>query len=306
VTRGTRVTLPLVVGGRYGIASKDFPPALVKAALDELQAESPRHGFTLGIIDDLTHLSVTPDPQFNIDKPAIKSAVFYGLGSDGTVGANKNTVKILSEDAGLYAQGYFVYDSHKSGAQTISHLRLGPEPIRAPYLITRANFVACHQFDFLERLDVLRIAATGATFLLNSPYGPDRVWAHLPLPVQRQIRAKQLKFYVIDATLAARELGLGARINTILQTCYFALSGVLPIDEAIARIKASIEKSYGRQGPRLVRMNMAAVDGALARLHEVDVPCADRRRARAAATGPARRIQIRPRGHRADLCRPRR
>jgi len=272
VTRGTRVTLPLVVGGRYGIASKDFPPALVKAALDELQAESPRHGFTLGIIDDLTHLSVTPDPQFNIDKPAIKSAVFYGLGSDGTVGANKNTVKILSEDAGLYAQGYFVYDSHKSGAQTISHLRLGPEPIRAPYLITRANFVGCHQFDFLERLDVLRIAATGATFLLNSPHGPDRVWAHLPLPVQRQIRAKQLKFYVIDATLAARELGLGARINTILQTCYFALCGVLPIDEAIARIKASIEKSYGRQGPRLVRMNMAAVDGALARLHEVDVP----------------------------------
>ena len=272
VARGTRATLPLVVGGRYGLASKDFPPALVKAALDELKAASPRHGFTLGIEDDVTHLSLTPDPDFTIDKPTTKSAVFYGLGADGTVGANKNTVQIISEDAGLYAQGYFVYDSHKSGAQTISHLRLGREPIHAPYLITRADFVACHKFDFLERLDMLRLAAPGATFLLNAPYGPDQVFDRLPRPVQQQIIDKKLKFYVIDASLAARELGLGARVNTILQTCFFALSGVLPLDDAIAQIKGSIQKTYGRKGTHVVQMNMAAVDGALERLHEVKVP----------------------------------
>jgi pyruvate-ferredoxin/flavodoxin oxidoreductase len=272
VSRGTRAALPLVVGGRYGLASKDFPPALVKAALDELNADSPRHGFTLGIDDDVTHLSVAPDPIFNIDKPSVKSAIFYGLGADGTVGANKNTVKIITEDAGLFAQGYFVYDSHKSGAQTISHLRLGPEPIHAPYLITRAGFVACHKFDFLERLDVLRVAAPGATFLLNAPYGPDEVWDRLPRLVQQQIIEKKLKFHVIDASRAARELGLGARVNTILQTCFFALSGVLPLDDAIAQIKHSIEQTYGRKGPHVVQMNMAAVDGALERLHQVGVP----------------------------------
>ena len=249
VSRGTRAALPLIVGGRYGLASKDFPPALVKAALDELKADSPRHGFTLGIDDDVTHLSLVPDPTFNLDKPSVKSAVFFGLGADGTVGANKNTVKIISEDAGLFAQGYFVYDSHKSGAQTISHLRFSPEPIHAPYLITRAGFVACHKFDFLERLDVLRIAAPGATFLLNAPYGPEEVWDRLPRLVQQQIIDKKLKFHVIDASRAARELGLGARVNTILQTCFFALSGVLPLDEAIAQIKHSIEETYGGKGP---------------------------------------------------------
>ncbi len=272
VSRGTRAALPLMVGGRYGLASKDFPPALVKAALDELKADSPRHGFTLGIDDDVTHLSLVPDPAFNLDKPSVKSAVFFGLGADGTVGANKNTVKIISEDAGLFAQGYFVYDSHKSGAQTISHLRFSPEPIHAPYLITRAGFVACHKFDFLERLDVLRIAAPGATFLLNAPYGPEEVWDRLPRPVQQQIIDKKLQFHVIDASRAARELGLGARVNTILQTCFFALSGVLPLHEAIAQIKHSIEESYGGKGDRVVEMNMAAVDGALERLHEVAVP----------------------------------
>jgi pyruvate-ferredoxin/flavodoxin oxidoreductase len=271
-SRGTRAALPLVVGGRYGLASKDFPPALVKAALDELNADSPRHGFTLGIDDDVTHLSLAPDPIFSIDKPSVKSAIFYGLGADGTVGANKNTVKIITEDAGLFAQGYFVYDSHKSGAQTISHLRLGPESIHAPYLITRAGFVACHKFDFLERLDVLRVAAPGATFLLNAPYGPDEVWDRLPRLVQQQIIEKKLKFHVIDASRAARELGLGARVNTILQTCFFALSGVLPLDDAIAQIKHSIEQTYGRKGPHVVQMNMAAVDGALERLHQVAVP----------------------------------
>ena len=250
VSRGTRAALPLIVGGRYGLASKDFPPALVKAALDELKADSPRHGFTLGIDDDVTHLSLVPDPAFNLDKPSVKSAVFFGLGADGTVGANKNTVKIISEDAGLFAQGYFVYDSHKSGAQTISHLRFSPEPIHAPYLITRAGFVACHKFDFLERLDVLRIAAPGATFLLNAPYGPEEVWDRLPRLVQQQIIDKQLRFHVIDASRAARELGLGARVNTILQTCFFALSGVLPLDEAIAQIKHSIEETYGGKGAR--------------------------------------------------------
>jgi pyruvate-ferredoxin/flavodoxin oxidoreductase len=273
VSRGSApFPMPLVVGGRYGLASKDFPPALVKAALDELKADSPRHGFTLGIHDDVTHLSLAPDPTFRVDTPSMKSAVFYGLGADGTVGANKNTVKIISEDAGLFAQGYFVYDSHKSGAQTISHLRFSPEPIHAPYLIARAGFVACHKFDFLERVDMLRLAAPGATFLLNAPYGPEEVWDRLPRLVQQQIIDRKLKLHVIDASRAASELGLGARVNTILQTCFFALSGVLPLADAIARIKRSIEETYGRQGQHVVQMNMAAVDGALARLHEVTIP----------------------------------
>jgi pyruvate-ferredoxin/flavodoxin oxidoreductase len=272
VSRGSvPFAMPLVVGGRYGLASKDFSPALVKAALDELKADSPRHGFTLGINDDVTQSSLAPDPTFTIDKPSMKSAVFYGLGADGTVGANKNTVKIISEDAGLFAQGYFVYDSHKSGAQTISHLRFSPEPIHAPYLIARAGFVACHKFDLLERVDVLRLAAPGGTFLLNAPYGPEEVWDHLPGPVQQQIIDKKLKLHVIDASRAASELGLGGRVNTILQTCFFALSGVLPLTDAIERIKHSIKETYGRQGEQVVRMNMAAVDATLERLHGVNV-----------------------------------
>jgi pyruvate-ferredoxin/flavodoxin oxidoreductase len=271
-SRGERATLPLVVGGRYGISSKDFTPAMAKAVFDELERAKPRHSFSVGIDDDVTHLSLDYDPAFDAEPDDVTRAVFYGLGADGTVGANKNSVKIIGEDTGYFAQGYFVYDSHKSGAQTVSHLRFGPRPIHAPYLISRAGFVACHRFDFLERVDVLQHAAPGATFLLNAPYPADEVWARLPRPVQQTIIDRKLRFYVIDASAAARELGLGQRVNTLLQTCFFALSGVLPRDEAIAQIKKAIRKTYGRQGERVVQMNDAAVDGALARMQEVSVP----------------------------------
>jgi pyruvate-ferredoxin/flavodoxin oxidoreductase len=272
VGRGRRKTMPMVIGGRYGLSSKDFDPAQAKAVFDELKLPDPRNGFTVGINDDVGHLSLAVDPEYDLEPENVVRAVFYGLGSDGTVGANKNSVKIIAEDAGLYAQGYFVYDSHKSGAETISHLRFGPEPIRAPYLIHRANFVACHQFHFLQRIDVLRLAAPGATFLLNSPYGADKVWDKLPRSAQQAIIDKRLKFFVIDASKAAREVGLKNRTNTILQTCFFAISGVLPREEAIARIKHSIEQSYGDKGAEVVRQNFSAVDGALERLFEVAVP----------------------------------
>ena len=276
--RGGRASMPRVVGGRYGIASKDFTPAMVKAALDEIAKRdrdgrfAARNGFTLGINDDLSHTSLAVDPAFSIEPASVTRAVFYGLGADGTVGANKNSVKIIAEDAGRYAQGYFVYDSHKSGAQTVSHLRFGPEPIKAPYLIAEAGFVACHQFGFLTRNDVLGVAAPGAIFLLNSPWGPDEVWNHLPRPVQRQIIEKHLRFFVIDASKVARDVGLGARTNTVLQTCFFAISGVLPREAAITHIKASIRKTYGRKGEAVVASNFAAVDGTLDRLFEVKVP----------------------------------
>ncbi|WP_084170140.1 pyruvate:ferredoxin (flavodoxin) oxidoreductase [Paraburkholderia ferrariae] len=271
-SRGERASLPLVTGGRYGISSKDFTPAMAKAVFDELEQSQPRHSFSVGIEDDVTHLSLDYDPAFDIEPDDVTRAVFYGLGADGTVGANKNSVKIIGEDTGNYAQGYFVYDSHKSGAQTVSHLRFGPRPIHAPYLISRAGFVACHRFDFLERVDVLQYAAPGATFLLNAPYSADAVWEYLPRPVQQTIIDRKLNVYVIDASAAARELGLGFRVNTLLQTCFFALSGVLPRDEAIAAIKRAIRKTYGRQGERVVQMNDAAVDGALARMQQVKVP----------------------------------
>jgi pyruvate-ferredoxin/flavodoxin oxidoreductase len=270
--RGGRSLMPKIIGGRYGLSSKDFDPAQAKAVFDELRAPEPKNGFTVGINDDVMQTSLDVDTDYAIEPDDVVRAVFYGLGADGTVGANKNSVKIIAEDAGRYAQGYFVYDSHKSGAQTVSHLRFGPDPIRSPYLIGSANFVACHQFHFLMKTDVLRLAATGATFLLNSPYGPDEVWDRLPRGAQEQIIARKLKFHVIDATAAAREVGLKNRTNTILQTCFFALSGVLPRDEAIDRIKQSIAKTYGRKGKRVVEQNYAAVDGALARLHEVKVP----------------------------------
>ena len=196
--------MPRVIGGRYGLSSKDFTPAMAKAVFDELAKSGPKNGFTVGIDDDVSHTSLAYDASFAIEPPEVVRAVFYGLGSDGTVGANKNSVKIIAEEAGLYAQGYFVYNSHKSGAQTISHLRFGPQPIRAPYLIQQANFVACHQFNFVERRDVLRLAAPGAVFLLNSPYGPAAVWDHLPRSMQRQIIAKELRFFVIDASEAAQ------------------------------------------------------------------------------------------------------
>ena len=266
--------MPRVIGGRYGLSSKDFTPAMAKAVFDELAVSAPRNGFTIGIDDDVSHTSLAYDGKFTIEPPEVVRAVFYGLGSDGTVGANKNSVKIIAEEAGLYAQGYFVYDSHKSGAQTISHLRFGPQPIRAPYLIEQANFVACHQFNFIERQDLLRVAAPGAVFLLNSPYGPDAVWDHLPRSMQHQIIAKELRFFVIDASEAAREVGLRGRTNTILQTCFFALSGVLPRDEAIRQIKDAIRKTYADKGEEMVERNFRAVDGTLQRLHEVKVPSA--------------------------------
>jgi len=271
-SRGERPSLPLVIGGRYGLSSKDFTPAMVKATFDALKADSPRTGFTVGINDDVGHTSLTVDADFTIETAAVTRAVFYGLGADGTVGANKNSVKIIAEDAGLYAQGYFVYDSHKSGAQTISHLRFGPDAIKAPYLIAQASFVACHQFGFLERQDLLRIAAPGATFLLNAPYPAAAVWDHLPRPVQQTIIDKKLRLFVIDASAVAREVGLGGRTNTVLQTCFFAISGVLPRDKAIAHIKEAIHKTYGRKGRSLVEKNYAAVDGTLKQLHEILVP----------------------------------
>ena len=264
--------MPRVVGGRFGLSSKDFDPAQVKAVFDELSKPEPKRGFTVGINDDVTHTSLTVDNSFVTERDDVVRAVFYGLGADGTVGANKNSVKILAEEAGLYAQGYFVYDSHKSGAQTVSHLRFGPRPIRSPYLIHSANFIACHQFHFIQKIDVLHSAAKGATFLLNSPFSADKVWDRLPRTAQQSIISKGLKFYVIDANKAARDVGLDRRTNTILQTCFFALSGVLPREAAIEQIKYSIQKSYGRKGRRVVEQNWAAVDGALERLHEVAVP----------------------------------
>jgi pyruvate-ferredoxin/flavodoxin oxidoreductase len=272
LARGDRLKMPKIIGGRYGLSSKDFSPAMAKAVLDELKNPTPKNGFTVGISDDVSHSSLAVDPDYSIEPDDIVRAVFYGLGSDGTVGANKNSVKIIAEDAGLYAQGYFVYDSHKSGAQTVSHLRFGPRPIRSPYLISAANFVGCHQFQFLERQDILRLAASGATFLLNSPYGPAEVWDQLPRSVQQQIIEKKLKFFVVDANKVAQEAGLKQRTNTVLQTCFFALSGVLPREEAIARIKESIRKTYHAKGDEVVKQNFKAVDETLARLHEVTAP----------------------------------
>ena len=274
IATGRRASMPRVVGGRYGLSSKDFSPALAKAVFDELAKAAPRTGFTLGINDDVTHNSLPADPEFATDPPGLVCAVFYGLGADGTVGANKNTVKIIAEDAGLHAQGYFVYDSHKSGAQTISHLRFGSQPIRAPFLIQQASFVAVHQFQFVERGDVLRLAAPGATLLLNAPFGPDAVWDHLPRAMQMRIINDKLRLFVIDASKVAVDVGLRGRTNTILQTCFFALSGVLPRDRAIEQIKHAIEKTYGRRGAEVVARNFQAVDDTLARLFEVTVPAA--------------------------------
>ena len=264
--------VPRVIGGRYGLSSKEFTPAMVKAVYEELGKDKPKNHFTVGIIDDVTHTSLDVDPNFSTESPDVVRAVFWGLGADGTVGANKNSVKIIGEETPNYAQGYFVYDSKKSGAVTISHLRFGPHPILGTYLIQRANFVACHQFHFLERYNVLDMAEEGATFLLNSPYGPEEVWDHLPRSVQQQIIDKKLKFYVINAYDVAKQTGLGVRINTIMQTCFFALSGVLPREEAIAKIKEAIRKTYGRRGEAVVQQNFAAVDAALDNLYEVKVP----------------------------------
>jgi pyruvate-ferredoxin/flavodoxin oxidoreductase len=263
---------PRVVGGRYGLSSKEFTPAMVKGVFDELKKPSPKNHFTIGIQDDVTHTSLDYDPEFSTEDPRTVRALFYGLGSDGTVGANKNSIKIIGSQTPNYAQGYFVYDSKKSGSVTTSHLRFGPDPIRSTYLITKANFVACHQFQFLERMDILSAAAPGAVFLLNSPYGPDEVWSHLPRTTQATIIAKKLQFYVIDGYTVAREAGMGNRINTIMQTGFFAISGVLPREEAIEHIKKAIKKTYGKRGEVVVQQNFAAVDAALAHLHQVKVP----------------------------------
>jgi pyruvate-ferredoxin/flavodoxin oxidoreductase len=263
---------PLVIGGRYGLASKEFTPAMAAAVYAELASQSPRRHFTVGIRDDVSGSSLDYDTSFGTEPHDVVRAVFFGLGSDGTVGANKNSVKIISERTGLFAQGYFVYDSKKAGSTTVSHLRFGPEPIRSTYLIDRAGFVACHHFDLLNRMDVLGVAEEGATFLLNSRYGPDEVWEHLPGPVREEIVRKRLRMFVVDAGRVAREAGLGARVNTVLQPCFFALADVLPRDEAIAAIKEAIRSTYGKRGQLVVERNFAAVDLALAAMHEVAVP----------------------------------
>jgi len=260
-----------VIGGRYGLSSKEFTPAMAKGVFDEMAREAPKNHFTVGIVDDVTHTSIEYDTCFECEPDDVTRAIFYGLGSDGTVGANHNSIRIIGEDAGLYAQGYFEYDSKKAGTVTASNLRFGPRPIRHTCLITSANFVACHQFFFLEQFDVLEKAAHGAVFLLNSPYGPSEVWDHLPREVQQQIIDKEIQFYVIDAYRVAKETGMGVRINTIMQTAFFALSGVLPKEQAIAAIKNAIVKTYGERGEDVVRKNFAAVDQALANLFRVEV-----------------------------------
>jgi pyruvate-ferredoxin/flavodoxin oxidoreductase len=262
-------SLPKVVGGRYGLSSKEFNPAMVKAVFDNLKQDKPKNHFTVGINDDVTYTSLPYDPTFNIEPETVVRAMFYGLGSDGTVGANKNSIKIIGEETDNCAQGYFVYDSKKSGAVTVSHLRFGKDKIRSTYLIEQANFVACHQWIFLEKLNVLNCAKNGATFLLNSPYSQEEVWDQIPIEVQEQIVRKGLKLYVINANKVARDSGMAGRINTVMQTCFFALSGVLPKEEAIAQIKKAIEKSYSKKGADLVRMNIQAVDNTLDNLFEV-------------------------------------
>ena len=265
-------TKPTVIGGRYGLSSKEFPPAMVKGIFAELTKSAPKNHFTIGIDDDVTHTSLTYDPPFSTEDPKTVRALFYGLGSDGTVGANKNSIKIIGSETDNYAQGYFVYDSKKSGSMTTSHLRFGPNPIRSSYLITRASFVACHNFSFLEKMDAVEAAMPGAVFLLNSIYSAAEVWDHLPMTAQREIIRKKIEFYVIDGYKVAHEAGMGSRINTIMQTCFFAISGVLPKDEAIEQIKKSIKKTYGKRGEAVVAKNFAAVDAALAHLEKVAVP----------------------------------
>ena len=264
--------LPHLIGGRYGLSSKEFTPAMVKGIFDEMLKTDPKNHFTVGINDDVTHTSLDYDPTFSIEGPETVRCVFWGLGSDGTVGANKNSIKIIGEETANYAQGYFVYDSKKSGSMTISHLRFGPQPIHAPYLIEQANFVACHQFSFLERIDVLKYAEPGGTFLLNSPFESQQIWDNLPREVQTAILAKHLHLYVIDAQKVAQQNGMAGRINTIMQTCFFALSGVLPREQAIAKIKDSIRKSYSKRGEAVVQQNFQAVEQTLAHLHEVEIP----------------------------------
>ena len=264
--------MPRIIGGRYGLSSKEFTPSMVKAVFDELAKEKPKNHFTIGIHDDVTHTSLEWDETLSIEEDDMIRAIFFGLGSDGTVGANKNSIKIIGDGTDHYAQGYYVYDSNKSGSMTTSHLRFGPHPIRSSYLISDANFVACHQSVFLEKINILRYAAKEATFLLNTPFSKEIIWSKLPTKVQEEIISKSLKFYVIDAYSVAQKSNMGRRINTVMQTCFFAISGVLEREAAIAKIKESIEKTYGKKGKKIVEMNYAAVDGTLAHLYEVNVP----------------------------------
>jgi pyruvate-ferredoxin/flavodoxin oxidoreductase len=265
-------TFPRIIGGRYGLASKEFTPAMAKAVFDEIKKSAPKNHFTVGIHDDVTHTSLDYDSEFSTEDPGAVRALFYGLGSDGTVGANKNSIKIIGKNTDNYAQGYFVYDSKKAGSVTVSHLRFGPRPIRSSYLITKASFIACHQFQFIERTHILDCAEPGATFLLNAPFGADEIWNHLPQSVQEIIILKKLKFYLIDAYKVARETEMGNRINTIMQTCFFAISGVLPREQAIEAIKDAIRETYGKRGEAIVAKNFVAVDHTLSHLHQVSVP----------------------------------
>ncbi len=269
--KGTAV--PRIIGGRYGLSSKEFTPAMAVAVFEEVGKPAPKNHFTVGIVDDVTHLSLDYDPDLSTEGDDVVRAVFFGLGSDGTVSANRSSVKIIGENTPNYAQGYFVYDSRKAGSMTTSHVRFSPRPIKGSYLVHKANFVACHQFHFLERIDVLSVAEPGATFLLNSPFPADTVWDHIPAEVQQQIIDKKLKFYVVDAYGVAKETGMGVRINTVMQTCFFALAKVIPIEDAVKEIKDQIVKAYGKKGgSSIIEKNFAAVDRALASLHQVQVP----------------------------------
>src|SRR4249920_3796090 len=265
---------PRLVAGRYGLSSKEFTPAMVKAVFDELAKDKPKNHFTVGIVDDVTHTSIPWDPSFRSESEDVSASLFYGLGADGTVGANKNSIKIIGQETELYAQGYFVYDSKKSGAITISHLRSSKRPIRSAYLVDRAGFVACHQFEFVDKIDLLEHASDGAAFLLNAPFPAAEVWDHLPHELQEQIIERKIRFFAIDAYALAKGAGMGTRINTIMQTCFFKISGLLPPDEAIAHIKKAIEKTYGKRGPEVVRRNCEVVDQSLEHLHEIPVPAA--------------------------------
>ncbi len=264
--------MPRIVGGRYGLSSKEFTPAMVKAVLDNLKAPQPKNRFTIGIKEDVTHSSLDYDPSFSTEDKDVVRALFFGLGADGTVGANKNSIKIIGEDTPNFAQGYFVYDSKKAGSMTVSHLRFGPKPIRSTYLVSEANFVACHTWAFLEKYDMLAGALPGAVFLINSPFPREETWDRLPRPVQQQIIDKKLRVFAIDGYKVAKETGMGGRVNTIMQTCFFAISGVLPREQAITAIKNAIKKEYGRKGEQVVQQNWAAVDRTIENLYEIAVP----------------------------------
>jgi len=269
---GNFKTLPRVFGGRYGLSSKEFTPAMVKAVFDNLKLEVPKNHFTIGITDDVTNTSLEFDRDYDIEPEEVIRAMFYGLGSDGTVGANKNTIKIIGENTDFYAQGYFVYDSKKAGTMTVSHLRFGPKPIRSAYLISKANFIACHYPIFLEKSDMLKDIKEGGTFLINSPVQGGEIWDSLPVSTQKTIIDKKIKMYAIDAQKVAEESGMGRRINTVMQVCFFAISGILPREESIEKIKESIAKTYSKKGDEIVRLNLKAVDNTLSHLKEIKIP----------------------------------